>query len=209
MAVDMFLLKLLSLGLHLGVLILIVRQGWYSLYRFREWHLAWGAFLVASGGIVASRLHDLWGPVNVTRFLLAVGVSLSMLVGLWVLGRIFGRQVTIAEPTDAAWIEIDSFSTIVTWDMQAVRLFGWTPEEALHLTLMATIIPPRDWEAHRDGMAHLLATGAEGRVIARTFAVNARRKVGDEIPVTIRITAVPQDDQTLHFRGEVRQLGIL
>lgn len=159
--------------------------------------------------MASRRLYDFWLDVTLWSVLLPIGVSLSMGIGLYYLSTIFTREVRLSHPTDAAWIEIDSFSVIIAWDAQAVRLFGWTTAEALQQTLMQTIIPSRDWEAHRDGMARLLATGHEGRVIARTFAVNAMRKTGDEIPVTIRITSRAQEDGTLHFVGQVRELGVL
>lgn len=201
-------LKLLSLGLQVLILGILVRQYRWP-FGFARWRLAWGALILGGLCMVGRRVYDLWLPVNLWSILLPIGVSCSMAVGFWQLSIILQRKVELTQPTDAAWVEIDSFSVIVAWDRQAEQLLGWSPVEAIGQTLMQTIIPPRDWEAHRDGMSKLLATGDEGRVIARTFAVNACRKNGAEIPVTIRVTSVPHADGTLHFLGQIRELGVL
>lgn len=204
----MIILKSISLVLQLLILGILVWQYRWP-YGFSRWRAAWGALIVGCLFMIGRRVYDLWLPVTLWSALLPIGVSLSMLAGLWNLGVILQRKLELTQPTDAAWVEIDSLSVIVAWDVQAERLLGWNATQALGQTLMQTIIPSRDWEAHREGMARLLATGDEGRVIARTFAVNARRKDETEIPVTIRITSVPYVDGTLHFLGQIRELGVL
>jgi PAS domain S-box-containing protein len=205
----MLLLKLITLTLQLLIVAGILQELSHPLYHFHLWKRAWIAMLVMSCWMTVLLTWNVWRTTTLGATLLLAGVVSSKLVGLWHLRQIFGAELVLPHVTDAAFIEIDSFSTIVVWDAQATRLFGWTATDALGQTLMQTIIPSRDWEAHRDGLARLLATGDEGRVIARTFAVNAMRKAGDEIPVTIRITSLLQEDGSLHFLGQIRELGVL
>lgn len=203
---------LLKLGTLVGQLLItavILRELYHPLYRFARWRQAWGWLLWMSSLMLGLVTWNLGREIPLEEVLLLVGVSVAKLVGLVQLGRIFRSRVTLSAPTEGGTVTIDTFSTILAWDTHATRLFGWTATEAVGQTLMQTIIPPRDWEAHRAGMAHLLTTGGEGRVIARTFAVNARRKAGDEIPVTIRVKSMRQEDGTLHFHSEIRELGVL
>jgi len=201
-------LKLLSLVLQLLVLGIMARQ-LQAPYGWRQWRRAWAMLSLAALLMAGSRVYALWVPGTRLGVLLTIGVSLSMLMGLWCLTRILAQDVVLSVATDAAVIENDSFSVILAWDQQATRLFGWTAEEAMGQTLMQTIIPPRDWEAHRAGLARLLASDDPGRLMARTFAINARRKQGEEIPISVRIASSPQADGSLHFLGHARALGLL
>lgn len=203
------LLKMGTLAGQILITAVILRELYHPLYRFARWRQTWAWLLAMSSLMLGLLTWNLARDIPFEEVLLLGGVSVAKLVGLVQLGRIFRSRVTLSAPTEGGTVLIDTFSTILAWDAQAVRLFGWTTDEAVGLTLMQTIIPPRDWEAHRAGMARLLATGEEGRVLARTFAVNARRKQGDEIPVTIRIASLPQGDGTLQFLGYVRELGVL
>src|SRR6185295_1250927 len=84
-------------------------------------------------------------------------------------------------------------------------IFGYPREEALGKELAELIIPPLYREAHREGMARLLATG-EGRVIGRRIELSALRADGTEFPVELSITAINWADRPV-FTGFVRDIS--
>lgn len=178
-------------------------------FRFRRWMMAWGALLAGAVCRGALAGYDLWLDLPVWSVVYPIAASASLFAGFYWLATIFVEGGALTAPGVAAFVEIDSLSQIVVWDTQAERLFGWLATEAIGQTLMQTIIPPRDWEAHRAGLARLLATGDAGRAMQRMFAVNAYTKSGEEIAIVAQITAVPHADGTLHFVGRIHELGVL
>ena len=73
--------------------------------------------------------------------------------------------------------------TALASNLQKIRA-----EEALGRTLSETIIPSRDREAHRRGLARFLATG-EGPILGRRVEVTALHRDGREFPVELTATA--------------------
>jgi PAS domain S-box-containing protein len=96
-----------------------------------------------------------------------------------------------------AIVGIDAAGRISIWNAGAEALFGWTKDEALGLVLTDTIIPEQHREAHRSGLARLLAPG-EKRILNRRIEVSARRRNGEEFPVELAITQLNIDDSH-HF----------
>ncbi|MGH8178265.1 MAG: PAS domain S-box protein [Steroidobacter sp.] len=92
-----------------------------------------------------------------------------------------------------AVIVMDSNSLITDWNSRAEIIFGWSREEAIGRGLAETIIPPRDREAHRRGLARFLATGV-GAIINRTVEMSALRRDGGEFPVELSISVLRRND---------------
>ncbi|MFZ5561778.1 MAG: PAS domain S-box protein [Pseudomonadota bacterium] len=112
------------------------------------------------------------------------------------LGQSEARARLVLETTTDAHVAVDDRGGIVEWNRAAEKMFGWTRQEALGLTLVDTIVPPRFRAAHEAGFARFLQTGAaEVRGHAREF--QARRRDGSEFPVEIALTANRIDDRWL------------
>ncbi|XHS79951.1 EAL domain-containing protein [Burkholderiaceae bacterium UC74_6] len=99
-------------------------------------------------------------------------------------------------------ISMDAEGRIVEFNPAAETTFGCTRSEVLGRMLAECVIPPAQREAHRAGLARLLA-GAEARVLGKRVEVNAWRSDGTEFPVELAITATPLGGQpgfTAHLR---------
>jgi hypothetical protein len=110
-------------------------------------------------------------------------------------GEIWMRAVL--DTALGAIVGIDAAGRITIWNAGAETAFGWTRDEALGLELIDTIIPEHHREAHRSGLARVLATGAE-RILNRRIETSARRRNGEEFPVELAITQLKIDDSR-HF----------
>ena len=99
------------------------------------------------------------------------------------------RLRLIIETASYAFIGMDDSGSVVEWNQQAERIFGWAREEALDQQLDELIIPPAQRDAHRAGMKHYLATG-EGPILSKRIEVTALHRDGREFPVDLTIWPV-------------------
>lgn len=99
----------------------------------------------------------------------------------------------------SAVVVMDASGMIVDWNDRAEQIFGWAREEALGRSLADTIIPERDREAHRRGLARFLSTG-HGPLINQTIEVTALRRDNTEFPVEVSISVL-QERGTVTFCG--------
>lgn len=95
-----------------------------------------------------------------------------------------------------AFIAIDRHSTIMEWNTQAEKTFGWKRQEVLGKSLADIIIPPPYREAHLRGLAHFNETG-EGAIINRRIEVPARHRDGHEISVELTVYPIRQQNSLL------------
>jgi PAS domain S-box-containing protein len=98
------------------------------------------------------------------------------------------RKAQVLQSSLEGIVTIDSESRILGFNPAAERLFGWSDAEALGADLAELVIPQRLRDAHRRGMAHLLATG-EGPFLNRRLELPATRKDGSEILIELTISA--------------------
>jgi PAS domain S-box-containing protein len=103
-----------------------------------------------------------------------------------------------------AIISADHTGVIVSWNMAATRILGYTEEDAVGQAL-ELIIPERFHEAHRNGMARFTATG-EGRVIGTTVELSARRRDGEEVPIELSLSTWTVRDAR-YYTGIIRDIG--
>lgn len=106
-------------------------------------------------------------------------------------GEIWMRAVL--DTALGAIVGIDAAGRITTWNLGAETTFGWTRNEALGLGLTDTIIPERHREAHRSGLARVLAADAE-QTLNRRIETSALRRNGEEFPVELAITQFKVED---------------
>jgi diguanylate cyclase (GGDEF)-like protein/PAS domain S-box-containing protein len=95
----------------------------------------------------------------------------------------------IIETASYAFVGMDDSGSVVEWNQQAERIFGWRRDEALTRQLDELIIPPAQREAHRTGLKHYLATG-DGPILSSRIEVSALHRDGREFPVDLTIWPV-------------------
>jgi len=196
-----------GIGLHGIAMLYIVRELRWK-FRFRAWQEAWGSLLIATAFIGLRRILAFFHVTIGIDWLSAIDaifVSFFLAVGFRKLSRIFHQELpTFTTPT--AKIVIDSNSVILEWCVNATALFGFTSAEAIGKTLMQTIMPSRDWEAHRAAIEKFLTSGEPGRVLYRTFATNACCKDGQEIAVEITVVSEFITHGDVRFHGIISRL---
>jgi PAS domain S-box-containing protein len=104
-----------------------------------------------------------------------------------------------------AVVVMDAQGLIVDWSDRAALTFGWRRDEVLGRMLGEVIVPTRYRQAHRAGLARLLATG-EQTVLGRLLELSALRRDGTEFPVELSITASGDPGQPL-FLGFIRDIS--
>ena len=104
--------------------------------------------------------------------------------------------VAIIRNAPDAYISMDEAGRVTEWNRQAEEMLGWDRAEALGQPLDLLIIPEGLREAHRHGMKRYLTTGV-GKVLNQRVELAALRRDGTDVPVEIRITALPSDNGQL------------
>ena len=97
------------------------------------------------------------------------------------------RVRSIIESALDAIVTIDGDGKITGWNPEAVRVFGFSHDEAIGHPLAELIIPPAFREAHRAGLQRLRETG-ESRILNRRLELTALRKNGETFPVELAIS---------------------
>lgn len=115
------------------------------------------------------------------------------------------RSRAILDTSLDAVLLMDAAGRIVAWNPAAERTFGWSAVEVVGHDLAAHIIPERLREAHRRGLAHLLATG-EGPVIGRRLELPALHRDGREFPTELSINPLPGAEPPM-FVGFMRDIS--
>ncbi|MDQ6860673.1 MAG: PAS domain S-box protein, partial [Verrucomicrobiota bacterium] len=113
-------------------------------------------------------------------------------------------RATIESALDCI-ITIDESDTILEFNPAAEQTFGWRRKEAIGRCLADTIIPVSLREAHRRGLARLLATG-KSRLAGKRIEITALRADGTEFPVELTIIQVG-DDRPARFTAFIRDIS--
>jgi PAS domain S-box-containing protein len=91
-----------------------------------------------------------------------------------------------------AFITMNEQGNVLSWNLQAEKMFGWTAREAIGNPLASLIIPHAYREAHIRGLQHFLVTG-EGPVLNKRTEITALNRDGREFPVELAIAPIEQD----------------
>ncbi|TWU23779.1 response regulator [Bythopirellula polymerisocia] len=109
------------------------------------------------------------------------------------------RTRRIVDTAHDAFVAMDAAGQIVDWNPQAEKEFGWSREEVMG-QLVADILVPEEFRTkHTQGLEHFLAT-QEGPVLNQRIELPALRRSGEQFPVEVTITAIPEGDRFL-FMG--------
>ena len=114
------------------------------------------------------------------------------------------RLNNIIETSMDAIIAADENGTIVEWNTQAEKIFGWNRDEILGQYLHETIIPEQYRKMHLQGIERLRKTGREN-ILNQRVEVSALHKSGSEFPVELTISQLEIKDGCF-FSAFVRDL---
>jgi PAS domain S-box-containing protein len=114
------------------------------------------------------------------------------------------RTRAIVESSMDAVVVMDGRGLIREWNPQAVKIFGWSREDAVGRRLSDTIIPVHLREAHERGLQHFVRTGT-GPVINTRVEITALRRDGSEFPVELTVSPLILEEETI-FGAFVRDI---
>ena len=98
-----------------------------------------------------------------------------------------------------AIIVADDCGNVIGWNQAAVRIFGFSPNQAIGRSLASLIIPEQYRSAHEEGMKRYLATGEKKVVDAGRVELTALRADGSEFPVELAIAGSGSDQSPIFF----------
>lgn len=113
------------------------------------------------------------------------------------------RFRAITEAASDSIVTIDSYGRIIAWNSAAEREFNYSAGEILEQNV-TVIIPERFRQAHKAGLARLLA-GGRGSWLGRTVELNALRRDGSEFPIELSLS-VWESQNKVFFTGIMRDI---
>ncbi|HIV70935.1 MAG TPA: PAS domain S-box protein [Candidatus Aquabacterium excrementipullorum] len=137
------------------------------------------------------RVHERTLELQQTNDRLAVALHQGQLAARSLAVR-EAELVAIIRNAPDAYISMDEAGRITEWNRQAEEMLGWERAEAVGQELDRVIVPEALREAHRHGLKRYLSTGV-AKVLNQRVELAALRRDGTEVPVEIRITALPSD----------------
>jgi len=112
---------------------------------------------------------------------------------------------TILKSSLDAVIGVDSKGLLISWNVQAEKMFGWKQDEVLGKRFTDVIIPERHRERDMKIMEHYLETG-EGDYFNKILEVNVLNKEGKELMVEFTNVPLEQDGDT-YFCAFMRDIS--
>ena len=110
----------------------------------------------------------------------------------------------IVETALDAFVQMDDAGTVIDWNSQAEKIFGWSHAEAVGRVLAELIIPEPHRARHWEGLMRFLRTG-DGPILGTRFEIEAQRRDGKQIKVELSITALQRRGGHV-FNGFIRDL---
>jgi PAS domain S-box-containing protein len=104
-----------------------------------------------------------------------------------------------------AVVQMDFDGHITGWNHQAEKIFGWSADEILDLTIVQTLIPERYRDAHNKGMKRFLTTG-QTSVMNDLIEIHALHRDGHEFPVELSVSVIDSTDLQ-EFNAYIRDIS--
>jgi PAS domain S-box-containing protein len=114
------------------------------------------------------------------------------------------RNQLIVETALDGVITLDSKGIVIGWNTQAEKMFGWARAEVIGRELAEHVIPPRDRQAHRQGVRRYVETGM-ARMLNKRIELSALHRDGHEFPVELSITPIGFGEE-LVFSAFIRDI---
>jgi PAS domain S-box-containing protein len=105
------------------------------------------------------------------------------------------RKVSaMSQAASDALVMIDQQGKVLFWNNSAVKLFGYSKEEALGMEYHSMVAPQRFHNRIKHGMARFAESG-QGTVLDGISELTAKNRQGEEFPVEINISSFQMEDQ--------------
>lgn len=105
-----------------------------------------------------------------------------------------------------AIIIVDADEQVAYWNPAAEKIFGYKADEAMGRNLHVLVAPVNQREAAQGGFQNFQQSG-QGKLIGKTFEINAIRKGGEGFPVELSISAVRLHN-SWHALGIIRDITV-
>ena len=116
------------------------------------------------------------------------------------------RARHVIDTAHDAFVGMNSNGEVVSWNAQAVKIFGWSSEEVLGKSMSDIIIPHAFREGHRRGLRRFLESG-EAPVVNQTLELTALHRHNGEFPIEITITNPIRSDHRYFFGAFIRDIS--
>jgi diguanylate cyclase len=123
-------------------------------------------------------------PAGLGVFLLSLGAYLLAAS----LRKAQLRVQVVLDSSHDAFVAIDGNGIITDWNDSAVRIFGWSKEDAIGKSMADLIVPPTMRDRHEQGLARYLSTG-QATILSQRLEFTAVRRSGEEFPIEITISS--------------------
>jgi PAS domain S-box-containing protein len=114
------------------------------------------------------------------------------------------RNQLIVETALDAVVTMNKQGSVIGWNTQAEKMFGWTRSEALGRELAELLIPERHRAEHRHGLQRFIESGVT-RMLNKRVELAALHRAGHELPVELAITPIGFGEE-LVFSGFIRDI---
>ena len=92
-----------------------------------------------------------------------------------------------------AFVQIDESGSILNWNWQAEKIFGWPRQDALGKNLIELIIAGTDRDDLAAALQRFLRSGQD-QILGRRREMTARRRDGKEFTAELSVTALKKRD---------------
>lgn len=104
------------------------------------------------------------------------------------------RFKAITESAQDAILMMDPQGKIALWNPASERVFGYTREEAVGKDLHELLVPAQYLSSCREPLRKFWETG-RGQAVGKTLELTAKRKGGEEFPVSLSLSALEEGGQ--------------
>ncbi len=94
----------------------------------------------------------------------------------------------VLESTDEGFVSIDGAGSIIGWNAQAERIYGWSAAEAIGRDAMETLLPAASRQQYTDDLA-ASAAGGESALVGHRTEMTALHRDGHEMPLEVGVWA--------------------
>lgn len=164
-------------------------------------------------------MPEMGGTINSTIMAYAVGVGMTFILGIVLSSIYFDRRLQIKSSelefidniyqnfvmhASDAVILTDKNDRIISWNLAAETIFGYTAEEALD-QVIETIIPERYREEHREKVTSYLHTG-HTNMNGKTVELLGLKKDDTELSIELSISILKREEET-YFSRIIRDIS--
>lgn len=104
----------------------------------------------------------------------------------------------ILQSASDAFVGMDIHGSVIAWNNQAEKMFGWKRDEVLGKPLHEIIMPERFRKLHKEGMERFLKTG-EAKILNRRVELVGLKRSGEEFPIELVVWFFSHADKKVFY----------